>query len=62
MKRIIAPCYKCNDRLINCHGTCEKYKEYREFKDMIKEKRLNELRLKSAYIESINKNKNKKGR
>lgn len=25
-----SPCYKCNDREIGCHSSCEKYKEWRE--------------------------------
>lgn len=24
-----APCYQCPDRQLGCHGTCEKYLEYK---------------------------------
>lgn len=23
------PCYKCEERQVNCHATCERYKRYR---------------------------------
>lgn len=23
-----APCYKCEDRVVGCHGTCERYIAY----------------------------------
>ena len=25
-----APCKDCPDRYLGCHGTCEKYREYKE--------------------------------
>lgn len=25
-----APCYKCSDRKLGCHSTCDKYKEFKE--------------------------------
>lgn len=28
MKNPEAPCYKCEDRVVGCHGTCERYQEY----------------------------------
>ena len=28
MKKPKAPCFKCEDRVIGCHSTCERYKEY----------------------------------
>ena len=28
MKKPKAPCFKCEDRVIGCHGSCERYKEY----------------------------------
>lgn len=24
----IAPCYKCDERKMNCHSECDKYKKY----------------------------------
>lgn len=27
---INAPCYKCEERHINCHSECDKYKVYKE--------------------------------
>lgn len=31
------PCKDCKDRSVGCHGTCEKYKEYRSNLDDRKE-------------------------
>lgn len=28
MKKAVSPCYKCEDRVIGCHGSCERYKLY----------------------------------
>lgn len=28
MKNPKAPCYKCGDRVVGCHSTCDRYKEY----------------------------------
>lgn len=30
-----SPCYKCFDRVLNCHADCEKYKNYREELDKL---------------------------
>lgn len=35
---ISTPCYGCADRCMGCHGTCEKYKSYRDKMDDVKEK------------------------
>lgn len=28
MKRIYSPCFKCERRVIGCHGACEDYAKY----------------------------------
>ena len=28
MNGLESPCYKCEDRHVGCHSTCETYKEY----------------------------------
>ena len=28
MRKATAPCYKCEERQLGCHSSCEKYKEY----------------------------------
>ena len=28
MKKVMSPCYKCEDRVVGCHSRCEKYLEY----------------------------------
>ena len=30
MKKIYSPCFKCERRVIGCHGTCEDYIIYRK--------------------------------
>ena len=34
-----APCKDCKDRHLGCHGECEKYKEFKEYRNKINEKR-----------------------
>lgn len=29
-----SPCRDCEDRFVGCHGKCEHYLKYREFKDL----------------------------
>ena len=33
------PCFKCVDRQLGCHSTCEKYKEFADEGDAIKKAR-----------------------
>lgn len=46
-RKPIAPCKSCTDRLIGCHGTCERYGKYR--KQIRDEKR----RMNEAYMSDI---------
>ena len=36
------PCYKCEDRELHCHSTCEKYLEYSKQKEEDREMRRKE--------------------
>lgn len=29
MRKTTAPCYRCENRAVGCHGDCERYKEFR---------------------------------
>lgn len=29
MNNILCPCHHCEERVLKCHATCEKYKEFR---------------------------------
>ena len=40
--RIKPPCFKCKDRNVGCHSSCEKYKSFSEELGEIKNKRLKE--------------------
>ena len=32
-----APCYGCADREAGCHGKCDRYKEYKELHDAVRQ-------------------------
>lgn len=32
-----APCKGCTDRELGCHGTCERYKDYRIWREKIRQ-------------------------
>lgn len=38
-----APCYKCEDRAVTCHSTCEKYKAFQEENQEAKVNRMEHL-------------------
>ena len=40
MKKPISPCYKCEDRVVGCHGRCERYQEYTGEMEKIREERV----------------------
>lgn len=42
MSSPIAPCKGCSEREIGCHGSCEKYSEYRDVVNDIRKKQLEE--------------------
>lgn len=56
-----APCKNCPDRRVttteNCHSTCEKYLEYKEFRKQYLAKRREENHLDEYIIDSIAKRK-----
>lgn len=39
-----APCLGCHERTVspNCHGTCERYKEYNEYRIQVRELKMRE--------------------
>lgn len=44
-----APCYKCPDRVMHCHSTCEKYIEYSKFKETERAIRYQETEIKMSH-------------
>ena len=36
---ILSPCKDCSDRVVGCHSSCDKYKQYRSELDEFKAKR-----------------------
>lgn len=49
MKKAIAPCYKCEDRVVGCHGSCERYQAYTGVMADNREER-NEAKTKNAKL------------
>lgn len=62
-KKIVNPCFGCEERKGGCHGSCETYKEYREkFSEVKEEARLQikNINLADDYTsEAIKKTKKK---
>lgn len=59
-----APCYKCEDRTVTCHTTCEKYIAFKNFRNeqsrMVNKKRQDDLLIyEYHYDKSVRLNKNK---
>lgn len=37
-----APCIKCQDRYVGCHGDCDEYKEWKRELDMVRGRKFDE--------------------
>ena len=64
---MIKCCYKCQDRVVGCHATCEKYitekAEWEKTAEKIRQARMQENEINSSIIDSIKrKEKRKHGR
>lgn len=53
MNEMIAPCMNCDDRHAACHGDCERYAEYKAYRESIKEKKRKEVEVGKIIIDSI---------
>lgn len=51
------PCLGCEDRVLGCHGTCQKYAEARAENERLKEERSKALREDAYYVKTIMKNR-----
>lgn len=49
----VAPCRDCSERKYLCHSSCDKYIDFKKYKDNIAEKRKEEANAKNASIESV---------
>lgn len=49
------PCYECKDRVIGCHGTCQRYKIFRRDYEKVK------LNRKFGRVVKGEKDENKRG-
>lgn len=45
-----APCYKCEDRSVGCHGTCPEYAKYVDIVESVKRKVIEESNVRSTLI------------
>ena len=50
---IACPCYKCEERCVDCHGYCEKYKTFQKENEELKAKKRREDR-KAYYAKYLN--------
>ena len=60
-----APCKNCAERSIRCHSTCDKYREFAEENNRMRENKYRENEIITYNIEKYNKAvriKSKKGR
>lgn len=55
-----APCYKCEDRVLGCHSTCEKYKLYKKENDALIEQMRNVTIANAIHIDACHKVKRRK--
>lgn len=57
--RVQSPCKNCEDRMVGCHSTCEKYKAFQQENDannkIIRENRKKENDIVSFRVEAIRK-------
>lgn len=49
------PCYECKDRVIGCHGTCQRYKTFRKDYEKVR------LNRKFGRVVKGEKDENKRG-
>lgn len=51
---INAPCKDCIERHISCHSSCEKYKKFKEDKEIENKRRQKDVKSKEQNIDRIN--------
>jgi len=58
-----SPCYECPDRVLGCHGTCEKYKDFKderiELSNQIRKNARSEKAADAVIINGIQRRRNK---
>jgi len=57
-----APCHKCEDRVLGCHSTCEKYKKFKQENDALIEKIRNTTIANAIHIDACHKTMKRKNR
>lgn len=50
---INSPCQTCTGRIIMCHDSCDKYKQYKATQEDVKTKRTNYMAERSVAVESV---------
>lgn len=54
MNKYDSPCKDCNDRVLGCHSTCTKYKEFKEFRNKVSKARLEYKTIcEGAYVSRV---------
>ena len=39
MKKVNAPCKDCESRFLGCHSTCERYNDFKKYREELNEQR-----------------------
>lgn len=53
------PCKDCPDRVLGCHDTCEKYQEFKAYREKIIQARAEEAKRRGIIIEQTLRNMKK---
>lgn len=59
---MLAPCYKCEDRSVRCHSTCEKYKAFAKERENYRKQQAEEREMNSFYGEIVRFDKRRKSK
>ena len=55
-------CKDCEDRKIGCHGSCDRYKEYRKFYDNVRDIKRKKKIVDNYVFDSVTKKRLKMGK
>ena len=48
-----APCYNCEERCIGCHSICERYAEFRAYKEAVNAEHAKAVDERSFHLEQV---------
>jgi hypothetical protein len=59
-KSLIPPCKECTGRVMMCHDTCDRYKQFKQNKENVKTARAEFLSERSIVVESANRQRKRR--